>query len=86
MVEILTKTCFLLKVSHIQLNYPFLIFSSIFVEIHKELLYLVQKVTISKKGQKYSKSLFFLTSLKMGNPEENLDLFKQLFLIKPVKW
>ncbi len=37
----------------------------------------------SQKGTlKYSESLFFLTSLKM----ENLDLFKQIFLIKPVKW
>ena len=27
----------------------------------------------------------FLPCLKRANPEENLDLFKQLFLIKPVK-
>ena len=30
-------------------------------------------------------NLFFLPCLKWANPEENLDLFKQLFLIKPVK-
>ena len=29
--------------------------------------------------------MFFLTCLKRVNPEENLDLFKQLCLIKPVK-
>ena len=34
---------------------------------------------------KYSESLFFLPCLKGENPEENLDWFKQLFLIKPVK-
>ena len=27
----------------------------------------------------------FLTMFERGKPEENLDLFKQLFLIKPVK-
>ena len=27
----------------------------------------------------------FLPCLKEANPEENLDLFKQLFLIKPIK-
>ena len=26
----------------------------------------------------------FLTMFERANPEENLDLFKQLFLIKPV--
>ena len=38
-----------------------------------------------KQALKYSESLFFLPCLKEANPEENLDLFKQLFLIKPVK-
>ena len=43
MGEILTKTSFLLNVSHLQLNYAFLLFSSNFGEIHSELLFLVQK-------------------------------------------
>ena len=34
---------------------------------------------------KILRKLFFLPCLKGANPEENLDLFKQLFLIKPVK-
>ena len=38
-----------------------------------------------KVAEKYSESLYFITSLKVENPEDNLDLFKQLFLIKPVK-
>ena len=29
--------------------------------------------------------MFFLPSLKGANPEENLDTFKLLFFIKPVK-
>ena len=42
---------------------------------------------LSQKGAlKYSESLFFLAYLKPVNLEENLDLFKQLFLLKPVKW
>ena len=42
--EILTKTVFLLKMGHIQLNYAFLLFWSIFGKIHWKLLFLVQKV------------------------------------------
>ena len=44
------------------------------------------KMTISKRALKYSESLLFLPFLKGKNPEENLDLFKLLFWIKPVKW
>ena len=61
--QILTKTVFLLKTSHIQLNYAFLLFWSIFWEIHRELLFLVQKVTISEKSTETLRIFFFLTSL-----------------------
>ena len=44
-----------------------------------------QKVTILGRSTEVLRKLFFLTSLKRGNPEENLDFFKQLFFIKPVK-
>ena len=64
MGEILIKTFFLPKVSNIQLNYAFLLFLIIFMEIHRELLFLIQKVTISEKSTKILRSLFFLTSLK----------------------
>ena len=70
--------------SHILLNYAFLLFWSILWEIHRELFFLDKKVTISKGALKYSESFFLLPCLKGANPEENLDLFKQLFLIKPV--
>ena len=62
--EILIKTVFLSKVSHIQLNYAFLWFCSILEEIHRELLFLV-KTCLSQRGiLKYSESLFSLTGLK----------------------
>ncbi len=42
-------------------------------------------VHCQKRALKYTESLFFLPCLKGANPELNLDLFKHLFLIKPVK-
>ena len=42
-------------------------------------------MTISEMRTEILKKFFFLTCLKGANPEENLDFFKQLFLIKPVK-
>ena len=55
----------------------FCCFEAFFLEIQRELLFLVQKGTSQKGAQIYSKRLFFLTSLKSVNPEANLDLFKQ---------
>ena len=60
-------------------------FEVIWGKFYENLLF-SQKKRLSQKGeQKYSESLFFFTSLKGSNPEENLDFFKQLILIKPVK-
>ena len=81
----LTKTVFLLKVSHILLNYSFLYFWSILGEIHRELFLLDIKVTILETWTEKLSKFVFITILKGSNPEENLDLFKQLFLIKTVK-
>ena len=81
----LKKNIFNLKVRHIQLNYAFLLFCSIFGEIHREFLFFVQKWLSQKRVLKNSESLFFWTFLKRGKSWGNLDLFKQLFLIKPVK-
>ena len=68
------------------LNYAFLLFWSIFGEIHRELFFLDIKVTISEKwALKYSESLFSYHVWKGENPEENLDLFKQFYFIKHVK-
>ena len=64
--QILTKTVFLLKVSHIQLNYAFLLFWSILGEIHRELHFLVQKVTISEKSTEILRKFVFLNKFEKG--------------------
>ena len=83
--QILTKTVFLPILSQIQLNYAFLLFWSINGENHRELFFLVKMWLSQKSALKYSENLIFLPCLKGVNPEENSDLFKQLFLNKPVK-
>ena len=61
----LQKLDFLLKVSHIQLNYAFLLFLSIFVEIHRELLVLVIK-WLSQKGIQNAQKSVFLNMFEKG--------------------
>ena len=65
-VQILTKTVFLDKVSHIQLKYAFLLFGSIFGEIHRELLFLVQKVSISERSIEIHRKFVFLNMFEKG--------------------
>ena len=51
--QILTKTVFFLpKMSHIQLNYAFLLFLSIFGGIHRELLFFVKEWLSQKRALK----------------------------------
>ena len=71
--------------SYILLNYAFLFFWSSFGQIHIEHYFLDINVTITETSTEILRTLFFLPRLKGANPEKNLDLFKQLFLIKPVK-
>ena len=71
--------------SHLLLNYAFLLFLSIFEEILRELFFLDIEVTISEASTEILRKFVFLPCLKEANPQEKLDLFKQLFLIKPVK-
>ena len=76
----LTKTVFIQKVSHILLNYAFLLFWSIFGEIQRKLFFLDIKVTISETSTEILRKYVFLTMFeKEKNPEENLDLFKNIF-------
>ena len=63
----------------------FCCFKAFYGQIHKELLFLVQKLTISEKCIEILREFVFLKMFERVNAEENLDLFKQLFLIKPVK-
>ncbi len=55
------------------------------MEIHRERFFLDKKVTILETSTEILRNLFFLPCLIGANLEENLDLFKQLFLIKLVK-
>ena len=71
--------------SHILLNYAFLLFWGIFVEIHREVFFFDIKLNISETSTEILRNMFILPSLKGVNTEENLDLFKQLFLDKPMK-
>ena len=71
--------------SHKLLNYAFLLFLCFLGEIHREHFFIDIKVTMSETSTEIQDILFFLPCLKRANYEENLDLFKQLFLIKTSK-
>ena len=64
--EILTKTVFFAKVSLVQLNYAFLLFEAFFGEIHREVLYLVKKVTISERSTEILRNFVFLNMFEKG--------------------
>ena len=68
--------------SHIPTNYAFLLFRSIIGLIHWNLLFFSQKSNYLRNTQKF---IFLYNFWKGTKLEENLVLFKQLFLIKPVK-
>ena len=61
-----TKTVFPPKVSNIQLNYALLLFWSILEEIHRELLFLDQKVTISERRTEILTKFVFLNMFENG--------------------
>ena len=67
------------------LKYAFLLFWNFLGEIDREHFFLVKKLTISETSTEILRNLFFLPWLKKANSEENLDLFKQLFLKKTLK-
>ena len=58
--------------SHIQLNYAFLLFWSIFGVIYRELLLLVQKVTTSEKSTETLRKFVFLNKFKKGQIQRKL--------------
>ena len=64
--QILTKNDFLPKVSHIQLNYVFRLFWSIFGEIQREISFLIQKVTLSESSTKILRKFFFFNMFEKG--------------------
>ena len=64
MGHILQNNVFLLNMSHIQLNYAFMLFWSIFEEIHWTIFFIIKKIISQYETQKNSEYLFFSTSLK----------------------
>ena len=81
----INKTVFLPKVSHIVLNYAFLLFWSFFAEIHREFLFVVNSDYLWNEYWNTQNFCYSYHVWKWESPEENLDLFKQMFLMKQVK-
>ena len=83
--QLLTKTVFLLKISHIQLNYAFLLFWSIFGEFHRNILFLVKKKFWERSSEVIRKLVF----VKKFENEQILRKIriccKQPFLFKALK-
>ncbi len=71
--------------SHKLLNYAFMLFWNIFGVIDREFFFLVNKVSISETTTDKLRVCFSYHVWKGANPKEYLVLFKQFFLIKPVK-
>ena len=71
---ILINTGFLPKVCHIQLNYVLLLFWSIFGEIHRGLLFLDQKVTLSERRTEILTKFVFL------NMFENRQTLRKIWI------
>ena len=76
--QILTITVIFCKLSQIQVNYTFVLFWSSLGKF--------QKIEYLRKKLRNTQKVCFSQQVwKVANQEENLDLFKQLFLVEPVK-
>ena len=72
--------------SHIQLNYSFLLFWSIFVEIHWKSLFLVQKMTISERIWEILRRFVFLNKFEKGQIQRKIRICcKQPFFFQNSK-
>ena len=60
-------------------------FGRIFGEIHRDHNFLDIIVIIAERSTKILRKFVFPTMFERGKPVENMGLFKELFLIKPVK-
>ena len=56
-----------------------------FGKIYRELFFLDIKVFIAERSPKILRKFVFPIMFERGKSEENLDLVKQIFLIKPLK-
>ena len=64
---------------------PFCCFEAFLEKFTPNFLFLDIKVTISEMSTGIFRKIVFLTLFERGKPEENLDMFIQLFLNKAVK-
>ena len=62
-----------------------MLFRSIFGEIHRELFFLDTKMTITETRTEIVRKFVFLTMFEKSKFCGNLDLFKEICLIKPGK-
>ena len=73
--------------SHIQLNYAFLLFWSVFGEIHWKIIFLVKNVTISERSSEILRKFVFLNKFEKDQIQKKIWIcYKQLFLFKTLKW
>ncbi len=73
--------------SHIQLNYAFLLFWSILGEIYWKLLFLVKKMTISERSSEKIRKFVFLNMFEKEKIQKKIWICcKQPFLFKAIKW
>ena len=79
------KTFFLPIVSHIELNYAFLLFWNIFREIQRELLFLVKKWLSQKRAMKNSEICFF-NMFEKGKSWLKLGFVKTTLFDQTSKW
>ena len=72
--------------SHLQQNYAFLLFWSIFGEIHWKPLFLVKQLALSVRNSEILWKFVFLNKLEKGQIQRKIWICcKQLFYYKPVK-
>ena len=71
--------------SHKLLNYIFLLFWSIFGEIHRKIFFLDTKVTLSKTITEILRKFDFLTIFEIGQILRKIWICLNIFSIKPVK-
>ena len=87
MGQILTKTVFLFKMIHIQLNYAFLLFWNILGKIHWKNHFLFKNDYLKKKHRKTQKDYFSKQIWEGENPEENFVFgVNNCFFFKALKW
>ena len=72
--------------SHIELNYAFVLFWSILGEIQWKLLFLFKKMTILERRSEIFRKFIFLNKFEKKQIQRKIRIcFKQPFLFKAVK-